>query len=548
MASLTSGVSVGNSSASSLIKSASSIQNEINTYNDSLAAYQFELSPKTDGDLATYQNYLSTRINTLQSTGSVTDASKALTLTKTLTTAVSSNTSANIQRENIAVMSGNGTLSDKYNTIVDQYTRATAIGDLSLAQSLESQAYSVSQSIQYQAQQAQQAGAALASANASSEGNVVTSLDDALKQLNNDITNLGAKDLNQVSAKWVAANKGVLQSLGAVIPDGAQPNYFNLVEGIQAAKYNALVLKAQSEAPGNPTQAQNTAAQASLLMNGATKISTLGGSLTLQQIQQAAQDPSMFAYDYGSGKYVETAQTGLQYVNGQVAPSFSGIVGSEKRNQIYYLNPNQTAELTGLGLTFKANANGTTGDGVQVQLSENSPQWLKSVLGTNGLTNVYTDTAGNLQFEGSSSSGQGLSYFTLVNVGGLSGIFEHSADGSIKLAGGNYGFDSGAAQLLINAGQQKQQQIQLQTQAEQAAQLAQIKISSPTPVAPLKTAPPAPTAQVQQTVSTKSIQPANVNPQPNTINPQGNNVGSGINQSGGGGIKLTQPTLSGIKL
>lgn len=550
MASLSSSARIGNTSASSLIRSSQSIQSEINTYNDSLAAYQYELSPKTDDDLAEYQGYLNGRITNLQNTGSVTDASKALTLTRTLTDATRSNVSSNIQRENIDMMSGNATLQDKYDAIVNQYTRATAIGDLSLAQQLESQAYSVSQSIQYQQQQAAQAGQTLAkaanSAQISDQNAISSSLDDSLKQLNNDIKNLGVKDFNKTANAWVDANRDTLQSLGAVIPQGAQPNYFNIVEGIQAAKYNSLVLRAQAESVNSPQTAQNTLRDATLMKNGGTKIQTLGGSLTLQEVQQAAQDPSMFAYDSASGKYERTAQTGYQYINGQVAPEYSGIVGNDKRNQIYFLNPNQTSQLTNLGLNFTMNKNGTTGDGVKVQLTENTPAWLKNILGENGVSNAYTDRAGNIQFEGPSSSGNGLAYFSLVNVGGLSGIFEHSADGSSHLVGGNYGFDQGAANLLVNAGQLRQNQIQLQVKAEQAAQAAQLKLAAPQPLPQIQVAPPA---------AIQSVTPRTVSPQTQAISPQNaSNQSTNILQpasqvhSNVQGVPLGQAHLTTIKL
>lgn len=527
-----------------------SLQNEINSYNDSLASYEYDLSPKTAQDFSKYQTYLNSRISTLQTTGSITDAQKALTLTRTLTSAVHSNVTADIQRENIQIMAGNASLTDKYNVIVTQYQRAMSIGDLSLAQQLESQAYSVSQSIQYQAQQAEAAGKALSSANVSAQGNIATSLDNSLKQLNNDVKNLGVKDLNKVTQSWVGKNKGVLQSMGVIIPEGAQPNYFNIVEGIQAAKYNALVLKAQLQAPTNPTAAQNTAYQASFIKNGATKIQTLGGALTLQEIQQAAQDPSMFAYDNPSGTYKKTSQVGYQYINGQVAPEYSGIVGDARRNQIYFLNPVQTANLTNLGLNFTMNKNGTTGDGVQVQLTENSPQWLRGLLGENGIAKAFTDKAGNIQFEGPSSSGDGMSYYTLLTVGGLNGIFEHSPDGSSRLAGGNYGFDAGAAQLLVNFGLQQQYKIQLQTKAEQAAQAAQLKLSTPQPLPQINITPPAPvtaTQPIQNTLSTQSIQPT-FNPQP--ASKQSTNIlqPAGPVQSNVKGVPLTQPKLNGIRL
>lgn len=550
MASLSSSARLGNTSPSSLIRSAQSVASEINTYNDSLAAYQYELSPKTDADLAAYQGYLNGRIDRLQSTGSITDANKALTLTRTLTSATRSNVSSNIQRENINVMAGNGTLQDKYNTIVDQFQRATAIGDLSLAQQLESQAYSVSQSIQYQAQQSATAGAALANANAGGQTGIIKNLNDALTQLNNDIKHLGVSDFNKTTTKWVDANRSQLQALGVIIPEGAQPNYFNLVEGIQAAKYNTYVLQAQAYSATNPGAADTAMRNAKNIQYGVDKIPTLGGSLTLQEIQQAAQDPSMFAYDYGSGKYERTTQTGFQYINGQIAPTYSGIVGSKQANQIFFLNPDQTATLSGLGINFSMNKNGTTGDGVKIQLTENTPSWLKNILGENGVSNAYTDRYGNIQFEGPSTSGQGLTYFSLLTVGGLHGVYEHSADGSTHLVGGNYGFDQGAANLLVNMGQQKQAQIHLQTQQEQAAQLAQIKLATPQPLPQLQLANPVPnsvatsTVSPQSTLGTTSVQPSSKS-STSIAQPT---VNSGLNQSYTKGITLGTSSGPTIRL
>lgn len=564
MARLSTSSRLGNASTSSLVRSATSLQNEISSYNDSLAAYQYELSPKTSEDFASYQNYLTGRINNLQSSGSITDAQKALTLTRTLTSAVHSNVSADIQRENIQVMSGQGTLQDKYNTIVGQYTRAMSIGDLSLAQSLESQAYSVSQSIQYQAQQSAQAGAALAKAQTESniyaQNGIQSSLDEGLKTLNNDIQHVGAKNLNKAVSAWVDTNREFLQSTGVVIPQGAQPNYFDLVKGVQTAKYNSLVLEAQAKAATDPNGAKAVMAQAYNLRTSATKIGTLGGSLTMEQVNQAAQDPSMFAFDNATGTYKMTTQTGYQYIDGNIAPTFSGIVDQAKSNQIYFLNANQTANLSNLGLTFTAHEHkgtGTsdptglvTGSGVTVQLSENSPQWLRSLLGENGQTKAFTDKAGNIQFEGPSSTGQGMSYYTLLTVGGLSGVFEHMADGTTKLAGGNYGFDSAAAQLLVNYGQQQQYQIQLQAKAEQAAQLAKLSIATPQPLPKINVAPPAPVSAahpLQNTVTAKSIQPT-FNPQQASNNSTNILQPASAPHSNVQGIPLTQPKLNGIKL
>lgn len=153
MASLSPSTDIGGS-ASSLVRSAASLTSQIQAYNDSLQAFQYQNSAYTDDSFSSYKTYLQDRIDALSSSGSVADASKALTLTKTLEAATKSNISAGIQRENIQIMAGNASLTDKYNLVAGQFQRAIANGDLTLAQSLESQAYSINQSIKYQAQQA----------------------------------------------------------------------------------------------------------------------------------------------------------------------------------------------------------------------------------------------------------------------------------------------------------------------------------------------------------------------------------------------------------
>lgn len=548
---------LGNTSSSALIRSANSAATAVAEYNDKLAALTYANSAKTDADFAQYQTYLNGRMQNLSSSTSIADASKLLTLSQTLTDAAKSNTSASILRENIQIMSGNASLSDKYNLIVNQYQRAVGNGDLALAQSLESQAYSVSQSIQYQAQQASSAASALSTAKATYQGEINSALDESLKQLNNDIKNVGQAGANKITAQWVDGNRAALQSLGVVIPAGAQPNYFDLVSGVATAKYNALVLKAQAQAPSDPLAAQITMSQANDIRTGITQLPTLGGNLTFSQLQEAAQDPAMFSYDYSTGKYVQNTQTGYSgyNANGQLVPSYSGMASQAQANKIYFLNPNQTAELQSLGLNFSMNTpkngdkTGTTGDGVRVQATDNTPQWLKDIVGQNGITNAFTDSRGNLQFAGASTNGDGTgrSFYTLVNVGGLSGVFEHLPDGSMRLAGGNYGFNAGAASLLVNQAQQIQQ-IHLQSQQEQLAQAQKLSLAAPAPIQPLKVSPTpvaATTPAVQNTISVQKLQPT-YNPQPATYNPQ--QTAQNLNTSGSGGIKLTQPTLNGIKL
>lgn len=85
-------------SASSLIRSAASLSNSIAAYQDSLKAFEYQNSAYTDDAYSGYKDYLNSRISALQATGTVADAQKALTLTKTLEAATHSNISASITR------------------------------------------------------------------------------------------------------------------------------------------------------------------------------------------------------------------------------------------------------------------------------------------------------------------------------------------------------------------------------------------------------------------------------------------------------------------
>lgn len=547
MATLTGGANLGNGSASALLRTANSLQSSIAAYEDSLQAYEYSNSAYTDTAFGSYKSYLNGRISTLNTAGGVSNAQKALTLTRALDSAGKSNISASIQRENIQVMAGNASLQDKYNVVVNQYMRASSNDDMTLAQSLMGQAYSISQSIQYQAVQAASAAKTLSDASQTGavthQSDVVTSLDNGLKELNAASKNQSEADFNKYATSWVSSNSAALAKLGVVLPKGAQPNYFDIVQGVVGAKYNALVLKAQAEAPINPAAAANYAQDAQFLNNGVTKIPTLGGNLSLQELQQAASDPKMFAYDNSTGSYQRTTQTGYQYLNGQVAPTYSGYVSQNEANKFSYLTVNQTKMMTSLGLNFSESTSGksagTTGNGVQVQVTENSPDWLKSVLGQNGTANFFTDNQGNETFK------SGDAFYTVAqDAKGLSGLYEHLSNGNLQAVGGDYGFDQNGVQMLLN----QAQQTQLQITAEENATAAKLKLAAPLPLPKLKVAPPAapklnsasslqPTSAPQLTAPIAKVQNA-----PNVVQ----NVAPGTTvQSTTGGFNLNQAPSSG---
>lgn len=573
-------------SVSSLLKSGASVRNQLATYQDSVQAYEYSNSAYTDSALNDYINYLQSRVNALNAAPSVTNASKALSLTKAMDSATKSNISATIQRENIQMMAGNASLTDKYTTIVDQYSRAYANGDMTLAQSLMSQAYSVNQSIQLQAQQAITAQNALAAAAeaagkaaAGEEVTIADSLTSNLKQLNNNIKATGMGNFNSTVKAWVDQNSAVLQSLGVKLPN--QPNYWDIVTGVAGAQYNHYMLASQMYAPygtGYGSDSWKYALSASDVNSGLTKLPTLAGDLSLQTVMAAAANPSQYIYNPSKGAFVQTQQTGNKFQttgpNGtgplQIQPTYSGTV---EHTQV--LSPTQTALMQKFGLNFSMNkpaagaATGNTGDGVQIQATNKTPVWLQQILGHTGVTNMYTtpqyDANGNktdaLQFTYDAKNGEGLSVYTIVSdAQGHYGVIESSTTGDHVLAG-EYGFNPSNINPTKQAGQSVMGRFGANASSflmghasadgilgagtnnfslpppipiAQAPALPSISLPQPSPLPTINT-------QAAPTPSTQAVVPHTVSVQPAAGNIQGSST-QGINNAPARGVAITGVT------
>jgi len=120
---------------SSLISSARSAYEREQTYQDQIAAYEWDLSAKTAEDHDKYVGYLTKRNKELETR----DPAKALTFASKINSTRSSFASKEIQRASIAVNYGQGTDSDKYNKMMGLYQNAVNNGDYDLAQNLEAQ-------------------------------------------------------------------------------------------------------------------------------------------------------------------------------------------------------------------------------------------------------------------------------------------------------------------------------------------------------------------------------------------------------------------------
>lgn len=137
--------SFGNSSASSLINAAQAAYNKQQSYNDSIASFQYDQSAKTQQDLAAYESYLQGRAK------STSDPSQQLSVQKTLASAYRSYNSAEISRLSTGVAYGDISNTDKYNQLVQLQQAAMSNGDYNLAQSLDAKRAALSVTIQNQA-------------------------------------------------------------------------------------------------------------------------------------------------------------------------------------------------------------------------------------------------------------------------------------------------------------------------------------------------------------------------------------------------------------
>lgn len=134
----------GNTSVSSLLRAARAAQQKQYALEDSIAAYEYDLSPKNQADFEKYQAHLSNRIKQYQGT----DPLKALNYQKTITSANRSFTSSELSRATTQVLYGNMDNGTKLNTMMNLYQRAVANGDENLAQRIEGQAAMLQQTMQ----------------------------------------------------------------------------------------------------------------------------------------------------------------------------------------------------------------------------------------------------------------------------------------------------------------------------------------------------------------------------------------------------------------
>lgn len=481
MANLSSSSRLGNTSTSSLIKSSRSIANAITANQDEFYRIQYQNSAKTATDLQTYQNYLTGRIGNLLSTGSVTDNTKAMTLSQNIVTATASNVSTDITRENISILNGTATPQDKLNLIQNEFNRAGSVGDTALQQSLVSQASSLSQTIQYQNQVSQTAHNTLIAAGASQQNNVAQALTDKLVQLNTDAGAAGMDKLNTVLKDYVTNNKSSFLALAdnpnisqdakaAIIAavNNSQPNYQDILAGTTAAISSAHYLAGLMQLPVDAANGTDTASkyfQAQTdIANGTTKIPTLAGHISQQDILQWQQTPAEyiphinadsgtlgFSYQPGGHNAGMSAINGLKFdANGNVVAAFTGQTAGTPLTQDQASSTQ--AQLTKLGFAFDKKATSTTAsnnNGIAIQATSKLASWLKPLVGgqQNAELRAYVTPQG-LQIGSLGADGKGTIYSIAQdangNMAGYKATGQYANGNPIfgsQVAAGDYGFN-----------------------------------------------------------------------------------------------------------
>lgn len=356
--------SIGNVGASALVKSAAGIASQIADYNDKMAALKWNSSAQTVADYTEYSSYLQGRIGNLQSSGSLANASKAISMTGSLQSANRSYVSNEIQRVSIGVLEGSATPVDKQSTIVGLYQQAVANGDTNLAQNLIQQYDSLNQQIQYNAQQAQTAGEALYKANATAQKQ---GYDSAIQALQSHLDTV-SRDYSQGGQGVITANlKKLAGNLGIQIPTGSAANNGSLIEGVinTIAKYHSLA--AESVANTDASAYMNEMQTASDIINNVRSFNVGGTQFTLQDAQFYAQHPEAYFQTTtgldaeGRPKYglKQAAVTGYNYdAQGNIVPTFSAndqtSLAGDKNGQ-----DQAVKDLQGAGFTVKMNADGT---------------------------------------------------------------------------------------------------------------------------------------------------------------------------------------------
>lgn len=465
MSSLLTNQRLGNVGASSLIKSAQTLSNELNTYHDTIQRLTFENSAKTDSDLQAYVTYLNSRISNLESTGSVTDATKALDMRQTLTSAIHSSASADIQRATISVLDGQGTPDQKLAAIGSAFQRLYAVGDLAAAQSYEQQYYSYSQTVQLQKQQAADALASAARSASSAYSSAVTAAEDTIK---NNIQNANAafaaqgpafldkqtnaylKAQSQGKTNGAASIFSALAGQVGMVNKGIQLN--NNTKYAQGTYTPGSILDIYTQAiVADPAKASSYQSKIDSYLNGAIGIPLPGEgnkSLTYNALMNTVYAGNSNLAPYGVTRGVDGSyQIQAEHVTGYMfGKDMNGAVKLMPAYSFFNtpIPKNTQSVLEKAGINVKSDSNGDWWF-----QATNQGSFIGRVLGSYPVQGAVQKD-GTVEFMGN----KGELYKMVKGSNGLYGIQQLNQFGQVTNpnVAGQYGFKPPTNQMIVNKG------------------------------------------------------------------------------------------------
>jgi hypothetical protein len=308
---------LGNTSGSSLMRSAASIQKTIAEIEDKQADNQWKYSAKTDDDYQVYDAYLQDKMAKLEASPTLQNISRLETLRAQRLNVSRQYSTSTLQRMSTDILAGNSTNIDKYKMIVNLYNRANSEGNYDFAQSLVGQAYSLEQKIQYDKDVADRAAEAQHAANvvANKEGyeSALDMIDSMAEQFGAGLksSSQGAitKELKKQSESLISS----LKSIGVEVPENAQLNYGTIVKTLLDAKmqlYGQLEDMYRAE-PNGQIKADKYAMEQQNIIDNKPGIKVGGKSFSLAEANAWEQQPNM----------IQFVPTGEQDLNGNMIMS-----------------------------------------------------------------------------------------------------------------------------------------------------------------------------------------------------------------------------------
>lgn len=252
-------------STTSLLKSAASTRKKIEAQIDAEVAFDWQNSAQTYQDYVDYSKYLQDRQD------QATDPSQALSYAKSIVSARRSYTSNELQRQQMAIMEGRSTTSEKLGSVYSLYQQAVENNDYNLAQNLASQYDTLSIKLQNEMDAAQKVAGTMA--------------------LN------GVKTLDQLAKKLTKGTELVELSDGTVVKPLAVLNQELKSSGETSADYFAEALRTVQALQDAVADTYNGASTQEAVdsieskyasyIDGSKTFDTAAGKLSLQDIDLA---------------------------------------------------------------------------------------------------------------------------------------------------------------------------------------------------------------------------------------------------------------------